>query len=234
MIKKTCWLISRLFQNFFLQVIKRIEILKYIKTHDVRKLQLGSGPIVLDSWLNTDLYGRFTPKGIVLPLNLTKRFPFKSNTFDYIFSEHVIEHLTYEKGCHMLNESFRILKPGGRIRIATPDIKFFIDLYSKNKTSSQKKYIIWSVDNCLPHIKIYKDVFVINNSFRAWGHKFIYDFPTLKYALKKIGFINIKKCEIGKSSSTNFQNIESHGKFVCEFFNKLETFIIEATKPYSI
>lgn len=49
------------------------------------------------------------------------RFPFKDSTFDIVFSKSVIEHLKNPE--NFSKEIFRILKPGGRIIIMTPDWK---------------------------------------------------------------------------------------------------------------
>ena len=47
------------------------------------------------------------------------RFPFKDNSFDYVFSKSVIEHVKNWE--HFLSEIRRILKPNGMIIIMTPD-----------------------------------------------------------------------------------------------------------------
>lgn len=46
-------------------------------------------------------------------------FPFNSNIFDFVFSKSVIEHLWNPE--HFIKECHRVLKPGGRIIIMTPD-----------------------------------------------------------------------------------------------------------------
>ena len=45
----------------------------------------------------------------------------------------MIEHLKYSDGQNMLKESFRVLKPKGKIRISTPDLQFLIDLTKRKK-----------------------------------------------------------------------------------------------------
>lgn len=226
-------IIGRRIHRILSLMIKGTEIRRYVRSNEIKKLQLGSGPHILDSWLNTDLHGFISPKGKVLSLNITRPFPFQSNIFDYIFSEHLIEHVQYEDGRRMLSECFRVLKSGGKVRIATPDLRFLIALYNKKKSKLQKRYINHSVNTYLnlSNLQIYQDTFVINNFFRDWGHKFIYDFLALKYTLENIGFTNIRRCKIGKSSDCHLRNLESHGKIIGEDFNKLETLIVEATKP---
>ena len=49
------------------------------------------------------------------------RFDFPENTFDFIYSEHFLEHLFIDEALELLKESRRILKPGGVMRIVTPD-----------------------------------------------------------------------------------------------------------------
>ena len=108
---------------------------KLIKEHfakqEIKKLNLGSGYHVLDGWLNADV---FPPLKKVLKIDATKKYPFDDQTFDYVFSQHTIEHISYAQGQQMLKECFRILKDGGKIRISTPDLLFLISLYQSEKS----------------------------------------------------------------------------------------------------
>lgn len=192
-----------------------------------RKMQIGSGDNVLEGWLNTD----FHPRRDVLFLDVTQKLPFEDATFDYLFSEHLLEHLPYAQGKTFVEECYRVLKPGGKLRIATPDFQFLIDLYSKEKTDVQKRYIQWAVDSFLSEIGIYEDTFVINNFFRAWGHQFLYDEKTLRGLLARCGFIKIQRHQVGESADPNLQRLESHGRKITDDFNHLETMVLESSKP---
>lgn len=201
----------------------------YLKSHKIKKLQLGCGPYCLKGWLNTELYGSEE----LVPLNLLKKFPIDDNKFDFVFSEHVIEHFTLEEGYFINQETFRVLKPGGVVRFATPDLGFLVDLYKNKKTKVQKEYINWSFSEFLKEseLNLAEDTFVINKFVRSWGHSFIYDFKSMKFLLKKIGFTNIKKSKPGESKHKFLKNIEHHWKDVGHAFNNLETLVIEAQKP---
>lgn len=83
------------------QETKVEEIDAYIQTHPIRKLHLGAATSLLDGWLNTDI---LPVSGKSIYLNATKLFPIADNTFDYIFSEHMIEHIGYEEGLFMQYE----------------------------------------------------------------------------------------------------------------------------------
>jgi len=76
-----------------------------------------------------------------------------------------------------------------------------------------------------------KNVFVINNFFRAWGHCFLYDAETLVYALYTSGFSEIKLYKPGVSEDPNLQSLESHGKKLkAEDINQFEIIVVEGRK----
>ena len=87
----------------------------------MRKLNLGCGGNVLDGWINSDVNPISSD---VIHLNVGNEFPFNDNEFDYIFSEHMIEHKPYEVGSSSLKECYRVLKPRGVVRVSTPDLAF--------------------------------------------------------------------------------------------------------------
>lgn len=204
---------------------------KYLKTHPHRKLQLATSNNVLPGWLNTDI--DLNHDSIVY-LDATKRFPFENNTFDYIMSEHMIEHIDYRSAQVMLQECLRVLNLGGRIRIATPDLRTILALHSNEKTALQKLYIDWAVARFMPEVRECKDVFVINHFFRAWGHCFLYDRETLKHALYTSGFRDIKFYAPGDSEDPMLKNLESHGKELeSEEINQFETIVAEGRKETS-
>jgi predicted SAM-dependent methyltransferase len=204
------------------------QIADYFKAHDVKKLQLGTSNNVLTEWLNTDIVLNHAP---VVYLDTTKRFPFSDNTFDYIMAEHMIEHIEYPGAQFMLRECFRVLKPGGRVRFATPDLQVLIALHTRDKTGAQLNYIDWLVKRLMPEVEQYKDVFVINNAFRAWGHSFLYDEATLRHALHSAGFGEIKFYKPGNSDDPNLRNLETHGREIgSEEINQFETIVVEGRK----
>lgn len=47
---------------------------------------------------------------------------FADNSLPFLFSSHFIEHLSVSEAEHFFEETFRILKPGGKFRIICPDI----------------------------------------------------------------------------------------------------------------
>jgi predicted SAM-dependent methyltransferase len=122
----------------------------YLRHPGVRKLHLGCGGNILSGWLNTDLEPGSSD---VARVDLTERLPFEDACFNYIFSEHVIEHLSYSQGLGMLSECHRVLRSGGRIRISTPDLAFLVDLYAAEKSDVQLRYIDWSTESFILSVR---------------------------------------------------------------------------------
>ena len=201
---------------------------QYLQRAGEKKLHLGCGRNVLDGWLNSDFYPTLAG---VIHLDATKAFPLPPDSFDYIFSEHIIEHVSYNDGLAMLKESFRILKPGGKVRISTPDLKFLIDLYSEPKTPLQNEYIQWATET-FTKTSEKLDTIVINNFVRDWGHQFIYDPKTLKRSLEFAGFMDIERFAINQSNDPALRDLENASRMPPGFL-QLESFTVEATKPRS-
>lgn len=217
--RETAWSLSR----------SRV-IRGYLRSQPVRKLQLGAGPNPLAGWLNTDL--RAVSPGCIF-LDASRPLPFGDETFDYIFSEHLVEHLSYGAGLSMLRECYRVLKPGGRIRVATPDLETVIGLHTVEKSDIQQRYINWVVDRYLPEVDGPGEAFVINNMFRNFGHQFIYDWSTLRSALGAARFIDVARYSVGESNDDNFRGIESHNHSEDggADMNRFEAMVLEARRP---
>jgi predicted SAM-dependent methyltransferase len=164
-----------------------------------------------------------------LYLDARRHFFFKDETFDYIFSEHMIEHMSYQGGLNMLGECHRILKGCGKIRIATPDLAFLIALYRDEKSSLQKDYIAWANRTFVRDASEDNEVFVINNFMRDWGHMFIYNENTLRTAMINAGFTDIVKCGLRRSKHDALCNLESIVRIPTKFL-ELETITLEGTK----
>ena len=194
------------------------QIDRYLREHDERKLQLGAAHNVRGGWLNTDLhdYGRSD----LVFLDVRERFPLPDASFDVVYSEHMLEHLSYAEGQHCLRECFRVLRPGGLIRTATPSLERLARLYEGGDL--QKRYVRWAVETLDPELHAQLPGAVVNNFFRSWGHAFIYDPETLRHALAEAGFTDIERREIGELET----HLSEHPEF-----NAFETFVLEARRP---
>lgn len=192
----------------------------------MKKLHLGCGGHVLPGWLNTDLRPRSSE---VVKLDATAPFPFDSGSFDYVFSEHMIEHVTHAQGLGMLKECRRVLRAGGKLRVATPDLAFLIDLYREPKTPLQLDYIGWATQRFIPSAPGSMDTFVINNFVRDWGHQFIYDEKVLRLSMQTAGFEAIVRCELSRSEDAELRDLEREERMPPGFL-RLESMVLEGRK----
>ncbi len=211
----------------------------HLATPGEKKLQIGCGRHFLSGWLNADYHPKTRD---VLHLDATQRLPFEDAAFDYVFSEHMIEHFTFPQGQDLLRECFRVLAPGGVVRIATPDLAFLVDLYrpeetpTRERSALQNAFLTHFLDTEIKDRESNApqdfDAFLINKFVRAWGHQFIYDEKTLRYAMGAAGFGEMMRCEVMESAHAPLRDLE-HLQRKPAGHLALESVVVEATRPPS-
>ena len=199
----------------------------YRRTHPVRRLHLGCSALLRPGWFNTDKYPRRI--GVAF-CDATGRYPFENDAFDYVFTEHMIEHVPYAGGKSLVRECLRVLKPGGKLRIATPDLDRILALRQPT-TPLEKEYVHYAL-GAIPEVVDGQISFFINQFIRAWGHTFIYDRETLSGLMRSAGFIDVTEWRPGESNDPDLTGIERHGEtFPNPEFNLIESMVFEGTKP---
>lgn len=96
------------------------------RSSNPRLVNVGCGRTVHSAWVNLDLVP--SAPGVVKH-NLCFGLPFHDNEVDGVYHSHVLEHLHPEQGERMLQECFRVLRPGGVLRIVVPDLEQIARLY---------------------------------------------------------------------------------------------------------
>jgi len=89
-------------------------------------INLGCGPVARSGWVNCD--ARDLP-GVDLRCDLRSGLALGANYADYIAAIHVLQDLAYAEIVPALREIRRVLKPGGVLRLAVPDIDRAINAY---------------------------------------------------------------------------------------------------------
>lgn len=90
-------------------------------------LNIGCGQVFHPDWTNIDL---ITINPLVKEVDIRRGLPYPDNTFDVVYHSHILEHLDREEVIPFLKSCFRVTKPGGIIRIATPDLEQIMRNYS--------------------------------------------------------------------------------------------------------
>ena len=112
------------------------------------------------------------PRGEQIFLDATKPFPFDGKVFAFIYTEHMIEHIALHDAEPMLSECFRVMAPGGTIRIVTPDLEFLTTLLASPPPPALRDYIQYSIDEYRIHAPGPEGTAVFNHFVRAWGHQY--------------------------------------------------------------
>jgi predicted SAM-dependent methyltransferase len=167
------------------------------------KLNIGSGTDYKKGWINIDNNSDENIEKLDLNWDLRNPLPFPADSVDFIFNEHFIEHLSVEDALRAIQDFMRILKPGGVLRIAMPDLETAVKNY-QDKNWRKKDFI-----------KRFNMEFVktpaelLNMNFRWWGHKWLYDWEELERRLGDAGCTKIKRAKLGKSRHRPLRNLET-------------------------
>lgn len=208
--------------------IDRRRVAEYLAGDGPKKLQIGAGYNLRPGWLNTNWFGGDL-KGNAILMDATVAFPLPDNSFDYVYSEHVIEHLPEPGGASLLRESYRVLKPGGKIRISTPDINFLFRLMEPELPELEKRYVRSS--GLITHgASEPTPLSVVNRFVRDWGHQFIYDPEALEASMRAAGFESVAAFKVSQSDDPEFRNLENVDRMENGFL-QLETMTLQGHKP---
>jgi len=196
----------------------------------VIKLNLGSGFNGLNDWLNYDnsivaAFSRwpsiirlliqfgFLPSGYkdikwppIIVRDCRKGIPHENGSVDFIYTSHFLEHLYRHEVVDMLKECYRVLKPGGTLRIALPDVDKLIALYAKHDPSAFP--YTTSIENPKPnHTDMFMAFFYTSefnrNSNRSFigriqelflrHHQWMYNVESIRLLLEYSGFNRIEQ-----------------------------------------
>jgi predicted SAM-dependent methyltransferase len=201
----------------------------YLRGQGPHKLEIGTRE-TKPGWLTSDLVAQPGAAGVpVIALDATKEFPIPSDSFDFVYTEHMIEHIGFEDGLSMLGECNRVLKPGGVIRVVTPSLGFIYRVTSSDRSPLEDRYREWSVRTFVPGAPAVTNALFLNNFVRGWGHTFIYDHDTLRHAMQLAGFVRVTACDLNASDHPPLRNLENERRLPAGFL-ALESLVIEAEK----
>ncbi len=92
----------------------------------LRMLNLGCGQRFHSAWTSVDLAPAHPS---ICRVDATEPLPFADSAFDAVYHSHLLEHLPRAKALPFLRECRRVLKPGGIMRLAIPNLEAIARLY---------------------------------------------------------------------------------------------------------
>lgn len=107
--------------------------------------------------------------------NLAYGIPLPDASVDFIFTAHLLEHLTRADAQRLTRAMWRVLKPGGCVRITVPDLARAFELYQQGKTEDALGF------------------FFLDAASDLGRHHYMYDFESLAALLAGAGFRAIER-----------------------------------------
>ena len=143
------------------------------------RLHVGSGGHIMEGWINLDI-------DLVPPVDITANaavsLPFRTASVDRIHSEDFIEHIDADAGKGFVGEAFRVLRPGGIMRLLTPDLRAIVQRVYLGR---EPRHLRW----CYNYLDANDACEAFNMHMRMNGeHRFIYDGEHLRSVLTERGF----------------------------------------------
>lgn len=134
-------------------------------TNPVR-LNVGAGEVVIDGYTPLDIKTG-TEAG---------RLPYADETVDEVYASHVLEHVARAEAIDTLREWVRVLKPGGIIRVAVPDMELWARWVVEGKGGFDMAGIAYGG-------QVDKDDF----------HRNAFNGATLAGLFRELGLVNVRK-----------------------------------------
>lgn len=202
------------------------EVSRYLSSTPEPKLNLGCGKNILPHWLNVDLHPHFG----ATQMDAASTWPVRENTLVACLCEHMIEHVPKPVAVQILEQAFRALAPGGKLRLVTPNLRFFAQLILGQRPARDEQVYRAGLKHVLG-VDDASQCDMTNLIFYEHGHCYIYTPDELKGILTRIGFVDVTETRPGQVNDSLFENAEGHTAVVGEEFNANEAFALEATKP---
>lgn len=178
------------------------------------KINLGCGTNRLVGWKNHDE-----------DVDITKALPWDDGAADFVFAEHVVEHISYFSAIAFFKECHRILHMDGVCRIAVPSVEQIWRYASPEYMKFTQK---WVEPTGTSENSRRRDA--MTNILFKHGHRAPWTRDLLLASLFYAGFDRVVALPPGQSSHADLQDIEGHGRVIGEYFNWIETVAVEATK----
>jgi hypothetical protein len=149
-------------------------------------LHVGCGELVQPGWVNIDTELRAG----AFYWDAVNGLPFEEQTVRHIHAEHFLEHLEVYDGGRFLAECHRVLEIGGILRIIVPDAEKYMKAYATGDHDFFEPLVrLGGTAEPLP-----TKAAICNQMFRMGGdHRFAWDFETLEYTARQIGFSSIDR-----------------------------------------
>ncbi|CAG2148885.1 class I SAM-dependent methyltransferase [Cupriavidus numazuensis] len=197
-----------------------------------KKYNLGCGDKIYKDFLNIG-YWQHLERGqlytgmngqdgsYMLNLDLKEGIPAHDGSLDLVYHSHMLEHLGYLDGIAFIQECYRVLAPGGKMRILVPDLELWAKAYL-----SSDRFFLEEYQKVLDKDLYVTDAAIFMGMLHNHDHKCGYDFKTLTWVLERAGFAGIRRTLY--ASSVYIENVSEIEPY--DALRAMESLCVECVK----
>jgi predicted SAM-dependent methyltransferase len=162
------------------------------------KIEVGSGGAPQAGYVHVDIDQNMPSVDALCKMG-EEDLPFPDGSVSEILSNHSIEHILWPKLSFAIKDWWRVLVPGGRIFLRTPDLEYICQSYVTRKTTREhpvdmsamiSTFCDWGPAECA-NVKLFA-----GQNYPGNIHYFCLDFDMATRLLTSHGFINISRLNI--------------------------------------
>jgi predicted SAM-dependent methyltransferase len=151
-------------------------------------LHIGCGDIHDPAFVNID--ARKMPHVHIVTEDIFSLKQFPNGSVDFIYMSHLLEHVRRKDQQKVLHEMFRVLKPGGILRLGVPDFDLLVKMYLDTGRST----------------KAIEPVLLGGQDYAYNYHYMIYNTESLTEALHAVGFKQVRHWDAKNDPLHNFHD----------------------------
>ena len=164
--------------------------------------------------------------------DIVKGLPIADGSAQGVYASHVLDHLSLTDFWITLENTFCMLRPGGIFRLVVPDLQIYARNYLEKLNAGDADANSWFMQTTsLGHEYRKRGLEALARSiFGNSNHLWMWDENSMAAALKKVGFIGVRRCRFNDSQDEAFRLVEDIGRFYDDSAG-LEHCAMEAIKP---
>lgn len=166
------------------------------------RLEIG-GTAARPGWLVTNVHP--TARHY---LDATRTWPIESGAVELVYADNVIEHVPLQAGRTMLAEAHRCLRPGGTLRLVTPDLRKHVEEYLRGAEAVSGTLAEGYRGMGLP-VEHAVDLLRIPVAMFEHHVGYVYDVAALSAELERAGFVDVRECALGHSDVPALRDLDS-------------------------
>jgi predicted SAM-dependent methyltransferase len=152
-------------------------------------------------------------------MDVTKGLHYPSGSVEAVYSSHMLEHLYLSDARALLHECWRVLKPGGVLRLALPDMEAFIDGFVRGDRSAEASIQLLDEFGIHPLTKPSR-IQAVASRFGGSGHRWLPTRSLTRSLLEEAGFQKIVETGFMDGALPDIESVET----------RPESFFMEAVK----